>query len=166
MAPSSSQMIALLGLLAVAGYQNRDRLGALFGQITGQKGNDRATLPDRAVEGSNDGILGGLGNLFSGGGIAGGLGELLDRFTGNGQGDVARSWVETGPNKEASTVQLESALGEDTIEALTRQTGLSRAELLARLKTVLPTAVDGMTPEGRLPTETEASRWLGASFGR
>jgi uncharacterized protein YidB (DUF937 family) len=123
MAPSSSQMIALLGLLAVAGYQNRDRLGALFGQITGQKGNDRATLPDRAVEGSNDGILGGLGNLFSGGGIAGGLGELLDRFTGNGQGDVARSWVETGPNKEASTVQLESALGEDTIEALTRQTG-------------------------------------------
>jgi uncharacterized protein YidB (DUF937 family) len=25
----------------------------------------------------------------------------------------------------------------------------------------LPTAVDGLTPEGRLPTETEVSRWAG-----
>lgn len=160
MAPSSSQMIALLGLLAVAGYQNRDRLGALFGQISGQKGNDRAALPDQEGEGAGNSILGGLGSLFGGGGVVGGLGELLDRFTGNGQGDVARSWVETGPNKEPTSVQLESALGEDTIETLTRQTGLSRAELLARLKAVLPTAVDGMTPDGRLPTKTEASRWL------
>ena len=162
MAPSSSQMIALLGLLAVAGYQNRDRLGALFGQITGQNGNDRAALPDQEPEGDGNSILSGLGSLFNSGGVAGGLGELLDRFTGSGQGEVARSWVEKGPNREPSSVQLESALGEDTIEALTRQTGLSRAELLARLKAVLPAAVDGMTPEGRLPTQTEASRWLEA----
>lgn len=134
----------------------------MFGQITGQSGNNRAALPDQEGDGANGGFLGGLGNLLSGGGIAGGLGELLDRFTGNGQGEVARSWVETGPNAEPSSVQLESALGEDTIEALTRQTGLSRADLLSRLKAVLPAAIDGMTPEGRLPTQTEASRWLDA----
>ena len=58
--------------------------------------------------------------------------------------------------------QLESALGEDTIEQLTNQTGLSRADLLNRLKSVLPNAVDNLTPEGRLPTDEEASRWAKA----
>ena len=33
---SSSRMIALLGLLAVAGYQNRDKLSGLLGRFTGQ----------------------------------------------------------------------------------------------------------------------------------
>ena len=32
----SSRMTALLALLAVAGYQNRDKLGDIFGRITGQ----------------------------------------------------------------------------------------------------------------------------------
>lgn len=168
--PSSSQMIALLGLLAVAGYQNRDRLGALVGRITGQDKNDartpggQETSPGGEARGSAaGGFFDGLGGLFggglAGGGIAGGLGELIDRFTGNGQGDVAKSWVETGPNREPTVTELEQALGSDAIEALTQQTGLSRTELLARLRTVLPTAVDKMTPDGRLPTESEASRW-------
>jgi uncharacterized protein YidB (DUF937 family) len=91
--------------------------------------------------------------------LSGGLGELVERFTGGGHGDVAKSWVETGANREIDTPQLEQALGEDTIETLTKQTGLSREELLSRLKTVLPTAVDKLTPEGRVPSEAEASRW-------
>ena len=45
------------------------------------------------------------------------------------------------------------------METLAQQTGLSREELLSRLKAVLPTAVDKMTPEGRLPTEAEAGAW-------
>ena len=40
-----------------------------------------------------------------------------------------------------------------------RQTGLTREELLARLKSVLPEAVDKLTPQGRLPTEEETSQW-------
>ena len=34
---------------------------------------------------------------------------------------------------------------------LAQQTGLSRADLLSRLSSVLPDVVDKMTPEGRLP---------------
>ena len=92
-------------------------------------------------------------------GISGGLGELIESITGNGQGEVAKSWVQTGPNRELDTPQLEQALGSDTIDQLTSQTGLSRDELLSRLKSVLPTAVDKLTPEGRLPTEAETSQW-------
>jgi uncharacterized protein YidB (DUF937 family) len=114
--------------------------------------------------GSGGGLLSSLqatlGGRARGSGILGGLSELIDRFTGQGHGEVAKSWVETGPNREPTTSQLETALGGDTIQALTQQTGLSRDELLSRLSKVLPTAVDKMTPEGRLPTESEASGWL------
>ena len=50
--------------------------------------------------------------------------------------------------------QLQQALGEDTIQSLMQKTNLSREELLGRLSTVLPQAVDGLTPDGRVPTET------------
>lgn len=59
MARGLPSMTALLGLLAVAGFQNRDRLGELFGQAT------------RSVSGNGgQNPLGGLLN----GGSSGGLG--------------------------------------------------------------------------------------------
>ena len=153
----SSRMTALLALLAVAGYQNRDKLGEMLGRVTGQQpGGGSPGL------GASAGGLGGLlGGLFGGGGqgMSGGLGDLINNITGNGHGDVANSWVQAGPNKELETTQLEEALGGDTIDQLTAKTGLSRDELLARLKTVLPTAVDKLTPQGRLPTEAETAQW-------
>jgi uncharacterized protein YidB (DUF937 family) len=152
MMANSSRMIALLGLLAVAGYQNRDKLSGLLGRFTGQGAADRSAPSD-----GGGGFLDGLQNAFggagtsAGGGLAEGLKDLIDRFSGNGQQEVARSWVETGPNRQPSTSELEQALGEDTMSALTAQTGLSRSELLSRLQSVLPTAVDTLTPDGRLP---------------
>jgi len=41
---------------------------------------------------------------------------------------------------------------------LSAQTGLSPAELLEGLSRQLPEMVDKLTPDGRLPTEQEASR--------
>ena len=159
----SSRMTALLALLAVAGYQNRDKLGEILGKITGgQAGGSGAGggLAGAAGAGGLGGLLGGLlGGGAGTGALSGGLGELLENLTGSGHGDVANSWVQRGPNQELGSNDLASALGDDTIEQLTKQTGLSRDELLSRLKSVLPTAVDKLTPEGRLPTEAEASKW-------
>jgi uncharacterized protein YidB (DUF937 family) len=169
---ASNQMIALLGLLAVAGYQNRDKLGELLGKVTGGGAGVAPPPPPGTpgappqaapnITGANaglGGLLGGLGGLLggsgqasTGGGIGGVLGELMNSFSGNGHGETVRSWVETGPNRPVTGSQLESALGADTIDSLTKQTGLSRDELLARLQAVLPAAVDKMTPDGRLPT--------------
>jgi uncharacterized protein YidB (DUF937 family) len=189
---ASSRTTALLALLAIAGYQNRDKLGELLGGLTGHGGDAEPpagrSRDDGGAAGGLGGVLGGLlggddsrtggrpdssaaagglggmlGGLFGGGeasrNLPGGLGDLLDGFTKSGKGDVAKSWIETGANREVGTSDLASALGEDTIGQLTAQTGLSRDELLARLKTVLPTAVDKLTPQGRLPTEDEASKW-------
>ena len=153
-------MTALLGLLAVAGYQNRDKLADLFGGLSrgaptapGQPG---ATSP--GLGGLLDQLRGSLSGASAGSILSGGLSELLDRFKQTGHGDTADSWVGTGANKQLAPAQLEQAIGPEVLETLSKQTGLSREELLTRLTRELPNAVDKYTPEGRLPTESEFSR--------
>ena len=148
-------MTALLGLLALAGYQNRDKLAEMLGNAGG--GQDNAG-GGQAKPGAGDPLSGMLGNLCgmlggagAGGLLSGGLGELLDKFKQNGEGETAESWINQGPNKEVSPPQLKRAIGADVLAQLEQQTGLSQEELLARLSRELPSAVDKYTPEGRLP---------------
>lgn len=176
-----SKLTALLGLLAVAGFQNRDKLGELFGQATrsGQNtnGNNDNGLGGALGGGSGGGLggllggltggsggsLGGLGGLLggatAGGALSGGLGGLLDQFQRNGHGKTATSWISTGANEPIEEPQLEQALGSDVLNDLTQRTGLSKQELLARLSRELPKAVDELTPNGKLPTEDELSHF-------
>jgi uncharacterized protein YidB (DUF937 family) len=146
-------MTALLALLAIAGYQNKDKIAeALRGA-----GQNR---PRGDEQGGIGGWLGqlGLGGASAGGILSGGLGELLERFKQSGQGETAESWVNTGPNKPCTAAQLERAIGPEVLETLSKQTGLARDELVSRLCRELPGAVDKYTPQGRLPTEAEFSR--------
>jgi uncharacterized protein YidB (DUF937 family) len=153
-------MTALLGLLAVAGYQNRDKIAEMLGG-PGQ-GAPGAGAPGQSGLGGLGGLLGqltgGLGGAGAGGLLSGGLGELVDRFRQSGHGETADSWVGRGPNKQIEPPQLEQAIGPDVLDTLSKQTGLSRQELLARLSRELPDAVDKYTPQGRLPTEADFSR--------
>lgn len=152
-------MLALLGLLAAAGYQNRGKIGDALAGLKRPQGGAAA---DGDQQDRQAGALGGPGGLLGGAGLAsvlsGGLRDLVERFKQNGQGQAADSWVRTGPNQELAPAQLEQAIGPDVLGALAQQTGLSREELLARLTRDLPAAVDQLTPDGRLPTEDEAAR--------
>jgi uncharacterized protein YidB (DUF937 family) len=147
-------LTALLGLLAIAGYQNRDKIAEMLGGLN---------KPGTASQGGGGlgGLLGqltGSGGSSAGGFLSTGLSELLERFKQTGQGDTAESWVKTGPNKQCTAAQLEQAIGPEVLENLALQTGLSRDELVSRLCRELPDAVDKYTPEGRLPGDTELSR--------
>ena len=145
-------MTALLGLLALAGYQNRDKIAELLKGLGGNTGQPGAGSQQGGPLGGLLGNLGGaLGGAGAGGLLGGGLGELLERFKENGQGDAAESWIGKGENKELAPPQLKQAIGADVLAALERQTGLSQEELLARLSRELPSAVDRYTPDGRLP---------------
>jgi len=150
-------MTALLGLLAVAGFQNREKLGELLGNRASPGSGDRSSSGGgQALPSGLGGILSGLSGAAGGGLgglLGGGLGELTERFRQNGHGEAVDSWVSTGPNRNVEPHQLEQALGQDTLEELTQHTGLSREELLARLSRELPKAVDQYTPEGRLPSD-------------
>jgi len=161
MSRGTPSMVALLGLLAVAGYQNRDKIAEMLGGLKQEPGGGPG---QNTQQGSLGGVLGKLGGLLSGASagsvLSGGLGDLLERFRQNGQGEAADSWVETGPNKPLGPGQLEQAIGPDVLNTLSQQTGLSREEVLSRLTRELPAAVDKFTPQGRLPTEDEASRLI------
>jgi len=151
-------MTALLGLLAIAGYQNRDKIADMLNGLGQNKPGAVPGAPG-ATGGTGGGLSGvldqlrtSLGGAGAGGFLGSGLGELVDRFKQNGQGATADSWVSTGPNQPVTPSQLEQAIGPDVLATLQQQTGLSREELLARLTRELPNAVDKYTPQGRLPS--------------
>jgi uncharacterized protein YidB (DUF937 family) len=151
-------MTALLGLLAVAGYQNRDRIAEMMRQ---GGGDGRGASPGAGTSGGLGGLLGGLagGGGSSSGGLGGllggGLGELERLFRGKGRAEHVDSWVGTGPNRDISIDELNETLGPDVLADLTEATGLSREEVLQRLSRELPQAVDRYTPQGRLPGRDE-----------
>jgi uncharacterized protein YidB (DUF937 family) len=151
MSRGTPSMTALLALLAIAGYQNRDKIAEMLGKLSDDK-----TVGDAQAGLGNILSQLGLGGASAGGILGGGLGELVDRFKQSGQGETADSWVNTGTNKPCTPAQLESAIGPEVLDSLAKQTGLSRDELVARLCRELPNAVDKYTPEGRLPTEARA----------
>jgi uncharacterized protein YidB (DUF937 family) len=109
------------------------------------------------------GLAGVLRTIFGGGSVPGpvlsrGVGNTVQDFERRGHGEIARSWVNRGPNRSITPEKLATALGEDGIRDLLEQTGMERDELLATLSEHLPRVIDHLTPEGRLPNEQEASR--------
>jgi uncharacterized protein YidB (DUF937 family) len=152
-------MTALLGLLAIAGYQNRDKIAEIIKGISDKSQGGTIAAGDTSQGqlggqpgglGGLGGLLGGLGGAGAGGLLNGGLGELLKQFEQNGQKETVDSWVGKGPNKEIAPPDLKQALDPEVLQALTRATGMSEQELLARLSKELPNAVDKYTPEGRI----------------
>lgn len=100
-------LTALLGILAVAGYQNRDKIAATLRELTGGQ-PQTSGAGGAAAAPQSDGGLGGLGGLLGGlmggaqsggtaaapqtdGGGLGGLGGLLGGLAGSGGlGDLLR----------------------------------------------------------------------------
>ncbi|MDR6757880.1 uncharacterized protein YidB (DUF937 family) [Mycoplana sp. BE70] len=168
----SNALKALLGVLAVAGYQNREKIGELLKGLTTasqpgpdgqpQTGGGLGDLLGGLAGGGQTGTgsLGGLGGLFggaatSGGGLAGSLGELLRQFEEKGHSETANSWVRSGENKPVDNHELSQVLGPELLDDLSARTGLSPEEILSRLSRDLPTAVDDLTPNGQLPSDED-----------
>jgi uncharacterized protein YidB (DUF937 family) len=161
MSPITMAILALLAYKAVK-HLSGSQPGTNPAPSPSPGNSVNAGLPGGGMGGGlGDLLKGGLGGLLAGGAagsvISGGLGDLLKQFQQNGQGDTANSWVGPGPNKQISPNDLASALGADQIDALSAQSGLSRDELLAGLSQHLPDVIDHLTPDGRLPTESELS---------
>jgi uncharacterized protein YidB (DUF937 family) len=182
----SPLVLALLGLLAYKAFKGRGGeaptpgqgaplprggtttagapgggLGDLLGGLFGGRSGAGAAGPGGNL---NDLLRGGLGGLLGGAAagtvLSGGLGNLIRDLQGSGHGEAAESWVRPGPNRQIAPNDLADALGGDTLEALSRQTGMRRDDLLEGLSQHLPDFVDQLTPEGHLPTEEEASRMV------
>src|SRR3954470_23687303 len=58
-----------------------------------------------------------------------GLNDLLQRFNAAGLGHVAQSWVGTGPTQPISPGDLHRAVGDENLQNMSRQSGISTAQL-------------------------------------
>jgi uncharacterized protein YidB (DUF937 family) len=167
----SPMTMAILGLLA---WKAVKHLTAGSGQPSAAP----APAPSPAGGSTGGGLGSGLGGALGGGGlgdilkgnlggilggaaagsvISGGLGDLLKQLQQNGHSETANSWVSPGPNKQIAPGDLANALGADQINGLMSQTGLSRDDLLSGLSQQLPDVINHLTPDGRLPTDSELS---------
>lgn len=88
---------------------------------------------------------------FGAGGGGGGLAGLLSSFEQAGLGHIAQSWVGTGPNQPVSPDQLRQVFGQSQVQSMASQAGMEPHDFLSQLSRHLPAAVDGMTPNGRVP---------------
>lgn len=160
--------MAILALLAYKGIkhltegQTQSAPGAPAPRIPGGSPADTGGLGGAIGGGLGDLLKGGLGGLLAGGAagsiLSGGLGSLIDQLQKSGQGEVAKSWVGTGPNQDISASDLAKSIGIDDIDTLAKHTGLSREQLLSGLSRELPGTIDELTPDGRIPTADELSR--------
>ncbi len=91
------------------------------------------------------------------GGQPGGVGGLMSMFEQAGLGHIAQSWVGNGPNQPVSPDQLQNVLGQDRVQSMASQSGMEPQDFLSQLSQHLPNAVNGMTPNGRVPDEGTVS---------
>ena len=78
----------------------------------------------------------------------GGLQGMIHQFQQQGLGSTIKSWVGNGENQPISPEEVHKAVGADTLQELAAKVGMTPDELAAKLSTVLPRAVDHMTPNG------------------
>src|SRR5215207_7395456 len=86
MARGMPSLLALLGLVAVAGYQNREKIGEYVKGLSNDPNSTAGSIIDKARKG--------------------GLGELVDHFTKSGEGKTAESWIGKGPNAPITDTQM------------------------------------------------------------
>jgi uncharacterized protein YidB (DUF937 family) len=153
----SPMTMAILGLLAYKALKH------FTGQQQGTApsgGSASAPAPSGGLGNVLGGLLGGAAGGAAGSVLSGGLGDLMKQLQQGGLGDAASTWVSNGPNKPVSPNDLSNALGADQINTLATQTGMSSDELLQNLAKALPEVINHLTPDGRLPTDHEASRMI------
>ena len=134
---------------ALGGGQGAGGLGGLMDMVMK---NPQIVSAVAALLSSRDTSVGG----------SGGLGGLVSAFQKKGLGDMISSWISTGPNPPISAAQLTDVLGGDTMGQFARKAGVPVAEAGSLLAGLLPTAIDKLTPDGKLPDSDSLESTLSA----
>lgn len=139
MSPLTKTLLALLAAKAATSYFGGG--DAKAAEATPGDAAAPAPAPTSSSGTIESGVLAGLPSLDS----------LLDHLRSSGLGDKLDSWVGTGDNKSVGPQELDKALGTNTVDELSKETGMSKDSLLSELSKVLPQVIDKLTPTGKPP---------------
>jgi uncharacterized protein YidB (DUF937 family) len=78
----------------------------------------------------------------------GGVQGIVAQLEQQGLGGTVRSWVGTGANQPITAEQIHQAFGSDAVKQLAAKMGMTPEDLAAKLSSVLPQAIDKLTPGG------------------
>jgi uncharacterized protein YidB (DUF937 family) len=94
----------------------------------------------------------------------GGLSKMMQGAQANGLSDQASSWVGTGDNAPVSGQEVRGVVGDDTVAELAQKAGISEDQAATVLAGVVPQVVNGVTPDGQLPSDDDLDQ-LVSKFG-
>ena len=157
----SSGLESVLGGLLGNSRQNTSAgdLGSLLGSVLGQGGMARGGLPQQSGGFNKSTLLLALlpvvlAYIQKNGGLSG----VLGKFSNNGMGNKAQSWVNIDTDNDGIDAgDIQRLFGEQEIQAACAQTGASESEVCQGIAELLPKAVNDLTPQGDLSTEQEAN---------
>jgi uncharacterized protein YidB (DUF937 family) len=108
-------------------------MGLLDGLLGGVVGGEMATMVNSFIQ------------------QHGGVQGIVAQLEKQGLGPTVQSWIGTGANQPISPDQVHQAFGGGTLAQLAAKAGMNPQELAQKLSQVLPTAIDRLTPEGKVP---------------
>jgi uncharacterized protein YidB (DUF937 family) len=128
-------------------------LGGVLGGLTGDKQGSR---------GGGVGAMGALLPILAGFLASGGLSKIMGGLKANGLSAQADSWVGTDANQPVSGRDVEQAMGQEQIQQIAQQLGVSESEAADAVAQALPEVVDKVSPNGEMPAEQD----LDAAFDK
>jgi uncharacterized protein YidB (DUF937 family) len=105
-------------------------------------------------------LVGALAPMIIGMLRSGGLQKLIQGLQQKGLGAQADSWVSTGGNEKVSGSEMRVGLGDDEVRQFAQEAGISEDEAADVLATVVPQVVNGLTPDGHVPSDDELEALL------
>jgi len=132
----------------------------LFGGGAGPLGGLESALGGGASGGVAALLPAVVGMMGGGGGGASGLEKLVGNLQAGGLGDIVGSWVGMGPNKAITPDQVKAGLGPATLKQLATQSGLPVGQVAEHLTSILPSLVNNLTPDGKIPSTASLAKSL------
>ena len=125
-----------------------DLLGGVLGGGEGSAGAKSGGINTGA-------LIGALAPIVIGMVKSGGLQKMMSGFQQQGMGKQADSWVSTGPNEGVSGSEMRVGLGDGEVRQFAQAAGIPEDEAADVLAAVVPQVVNGLTPNGQLPSDEE-----------
>lgn len=85
----------------------------------------------------------------------GGVQGLVQAFEQQGMGSAIQSWIGNGQNQQVSPEQVTQTLGQDQVQQVADQAGISHQEASSGIAALLPQIIDKLTPNGQVPQQND-----------